>query len=541
MKNVLSVLALVALVAFAGCHNKRADQVKTPDGAAVAAQADVVQPAVRKLSVDLHVMSQCPYGVQAENILIPIAEELRDNIDLKIHFVGDEVEAGVPESLHGETEVKADLLQICTGKHQPEFMFGMIICMNQNPDEIPANFDSCAVELKMPVETVRACADGPEGKILLLESFKYSDEKGVKGSPTIFIDGTEYEGLPTVLGLLRGLCEKIGQPAPETCASLPPPVSIQLTVITDSRCPDCAKFVEVAPAQIRKMFPGVETVVLDYMTDEGKEAYKVLAKTPFRFLPAFLFEKKVQEDPAFAQIAAYMMEVGEQLLLNFDASFDPEAEICDNGTDDDGNGKADCKDDSCKGTLFCAVEKPKKLEVFVMSQCPYGAEAILSMREVLEAFGRDIDFSIRFLASEPFAGQFQSLHGPAEVAEDMRQLCAIKYYAKGRKYLDYLYCRAADFQSEEWEKCATGGIRAEVIRKCAEGDMGRKLLSADVAYGEKLRINGSPTWIVNNREVFNGVSPADIQKGFCKKNGTLKACETPLSDKAGVPAGACGN
>ena len=104
MKKLTTLVAFAALMIFAaGCHTPGGDQVKgdTAPGKTATRQ--------EKLSVDLFVMSQCPYGIQAENIVIPLSAELGSRVDLKLYFVGEEIEAGVPHSLHGEAEVKADL------------------------------------------------------------------------------------------------------------------------------------------------------------------------------------------------------------------------------------------------------------------------------------------------------------------------------------------------------------------------------------------------------------------------------------------------
>ena len=44
--------------------------------------------------------------------------------------------------------------------------------------------------------------------------------------------------------------------------------------------------------------------------------------------------------------------------MRIGASFDPNAEICDNGEDDrDNDGLIDCDDDECKDSMACREEK----------------------------------------------------------------------------------------------------------------------------------------------------------------------------------------
>ncbi|MBN2529975.1 MAG: hypothetical protein JXR76_26530 [Deltaproteobacteria bacterium] len=69
----------------------------------------------------------------------------------------------------------------------------------------------------------------------------------------------------------------------------------------------------------------------------------------------------------------WMHKAGPYYRVHVKANFDPAAEICDNQMDDTGNGQVDCDDITCEGTLICRPQSSKSLEVFVMSQCPFGA------------------------------------------------------------------------------------------------------------------------------------------------------------------------
>lgn len=522
----------VAMLLSVGCHATKGDKEVVKNEAAA--------KVVSKIKLDMYVMSQCPYGVQAEDVVLPILAEFKDLVEFKLFFIGDEAEPGVLVSMHGEGELKGDLFQICTAKHAPDKFIAVLACMNEEWQSIPDNFGKCAETTGLDIERVKACAEGDEGRILLMESFKASEAADVAGSPTIRINGQDYDGPRTAHGIIRAMCDAFGETKPELCLNLPEPTKIRITIITDKRCDRCQQIAEVAPEQLKNVFPGLEATVLDYADEAAKTAYAPLKGTQYRFLPAVIFDKAVMQDPSFPQLEPYFIQAGEVLLLAAEAEFDPEAEICDNKADDDNNGKVDCEDDFCKPKLPCRSEIKGRLEVFVMSQCPYGAEAVLSMKEVLAAFGKKMDFSVHFLAAEPFPGQFTSLHGASEVAEDLRQVCAQKYYKKANKFMEYFLCRAVDYSSAEWEKCAVNGIKAAVIKKCSEGDEGRALLSADITYAESLGMNASPTWVANNNSMFSGISALEVQEGFCAVNKDIKACEKPLSDSAKVPTGACG-
>ena len=177
--------------------------------------------------------------------------------------------------------------------------------------------------------------------------------------------------------------------------------------------------------------------------------------------------------------------------------------------------------------MACRAESPKTLEVFIMSQCPYGVMGVTAMKDVLDAFGKDVAFTIHYIGEEA-NGELQSMHGPGEVAENIRALCAAKLYGKNNKYLDYLWCRGKGSPQDDWKSCATGAIKADAIEKCATSDEGKNLLREDIKIAQALDIAASPTWVVNGKTVFNGVAPGDIQKNYCGKNEGLAGCSAKL-------------
>ena len=75
-------------------------------------------PKSDKPSVELFVMSFCPYGVQAEQAMAPVADLLGSKADIKVRFiagVGDTLNS--VQSLHGVIEGKEDARQLCVAKN----------------------------------------------------------------------------------------------------------------------------------------------------------------------------------------------------------------------------------------------------------------------------------------------------------------------------------------------------------------------------------------------------------------------------------------
>jgi len=531
MLRIRVILSLsVVLLVVVGCHTRKADE--TPPKPDVA----VVPPT--PVQVELFVMSRCPYGVQAENALFPAIDQMGDTVEFHLHFIGETADDGSLASMHGESEVRGDLLQLCAAKVAPKAYRAVISCMNEDPQSVPDSFGGCAQKAGVDVAAVTACADGDDGKALLKASFQHAEQLGVQGSPSMAIDGKPFEGPRTTESYLRSLCGALTGTKPAVCASLPVPVAVPVVVLTDSRCEPCGKAIQVGLQQLKAIFPGLKERVLDYGSDEGKTLYATLRAADQKFLPAFLFGDEVAKDPSFPQIEKYFETAGPYRLLTVDAGFDPTAEICGNGIDDDGNGKIDCDDPGCKVDLACRPEKKGTLEVFVMSKCPYGILALNAMKEVLAAFDKKMDFRMHFLVDIGENGSIDSMHGSAEVDEDLRQVCAIAKYGKDNRWLDYVWCRNQAPESPDWKACAKDPIKATVIEKCATGSEGKKLLAKDAAIGQELGVSASPSWLVNNRHPASALTADEIRLIFCASNEGTPGCEKTLStDARGAPVG----
>ena len=124
--------------------------------------------------------------------------------------------------------------------------------------------------------------------------------------------------------------------------------SSDMIVLNDLRCKECN--VSRTTTQLKNLFPGFVVGEIDYMDEEGKKIYGELNLT---VLPAILFKDNVKNESNYAQVEKYLEQKGDFLSLRISASFDPEGEVCDNGIDDNNNGKIDCDDESCKTNPAC--------------------------------------------------------------------------------------------------------------------------------------------------------------------------------------------
>jgi len=528
-KQLLAFSVIVCLL-HAGCQPAKPGQ----EGAAGGEETD---PGAAR--VTFHIMSKCPYGARVVAAAVPAVKKLGGAVDFNLEYIG-RIQGDKLTSMHGDKEVEGNLIQICAHKHGSKTQWlDFLECVNKTWTKIPEGWEACAQEAKIPVEKIKTCKDGEEGKQLLKASYEASQKAGARGSPTIFVNGEKYAGGRETESFGRAFCNGYtGKARPEYCASVPEPIKVPITIIKDDRCKGPRCYNPRVQGFLKNLFEGAEIKELDYGQPEGKELFD---KVEGKYLPLVVFGKECTKvEAGYNRLSRRMEQKGDVYTLSM-GTWDPKSEICDNGKDDTGNGKVDCDDDTCKGNKVCRSEKAGRLDVFVMSQCPFGVKVLDAMKPVLENFKRDnkkMDFQVQFIGDER-DGKLTSMHGQGEVDENIRQICAQAHYPRNYQFMDYIWCRNKNIRSAEWESCAKEAkIDPAVIKKCFEGGEGNKLLSTSYKMAKDLEIHGSPNWLLNNRFEMRGRSPEAIKKAFCEKND-LPECKNELSDKTDVPQGGC--
>jgi len=474
--------------------------------------------------VELYVMAQCPYGVQAENGFKDVVEKFGADIDFKVHFIGQGTAETQLSSMHGPNEVIGDTVQLCAMKYSPKW-FDMILCQNKNSKEVATNWEACAREAGIPTDKLQSCMSGDEGKQLLAASFKVSQEKGARGSPTIYIGGQQYQGGRRPADFMRSICNAYQGAKPAACNDIPESPKVNVTMLTDKRCAECDT--RRYEGQIRQKVANPVMKTVDYSDPEGKKLFEQIKPAQ---LPAVIFDGTLDADKeASAAFSRGLRQAGDYKVMG-GGNWNPQCA-------DEGG----CALDECKPTLQCRPEEPNKLEVFVMSHCPFGVKGLNAMEEVLANFKKNdakVDFQIHFIGSGDAASGMSSMHGPTEVEEDLREVCAIEHYGKDTKFMDYILCRNKNIKDTNWQSCTGGstGIDTDTIKKCSEGDEGKSLLEASFKYSQASGMSASPTWLVNGKYKFSGIDSQTVKTNICQHN-KLGGCDATLS---GPPAPAGG-
>lgn len=149
-----------------------------------------------KPTVELFVMSYCPYAVEAEKKLIPILKTFGNKINFRLQFIAQEKETPTVQditpftSLHGYPEVAEDIRQLLIAREYPDRYLDYILCRGK---KLEKSWETCAQKLGIDVARIQALFDSPEAEQLFRENIKRAAALGINASPTIFVDGHKFQ------------------------------------------------------------------------------------------------------------------------------------------------------------------------------------------------------------------------------------------------------------------------------------------------------------------------------------------------------------
>jgi protein-disulfide isomerase len=526
--------ALLLAAALAACGAGR------PAPAEDASSTGRGDPAVETHArMAVFIMARCPHCAALLRDLLPLQRELGEALELVFGYVGAVDALDRPALDPEDAEVQAAALQVCAALRSVDREhLAFLECLYEGDGwrALPRGFEECAERAGLDAGELAECAADGEGLEGLELAVAAAAASGIEAAPTIIVEDRLYLGSRSRSALMTHLCFLTGRPEtrPAACAAVEPPAAVEATLLVDARCGDpeiCDVTREVA--FLGMLVPTLAVTEVDYSSPAGRDLHRaVTAAGGPPQVPMLVLDRSLGAWPeVLSRLERYLRPFGDGWLMPLGQGWDPAAEICDNGTDDTGDGLADCADPACAGKRICRPEQPGRLDLFLMSQCPFGAAMLAPADRFLDHFGRDrrvVDLRLQFIGTVEPDGELTSMHGPDEVDEDLRMVCAQKLYPERYAFMGYAVCRAGDYRSGDWERCVQRGMSAARLRKCAEGPEGRALLRESFELADAMEVSGSPTSLVNNRHELPGRSAARIAEAWCRHNPSA-ACGKPVA------------
>ena len=181
-------------------------------------------PKTDKPSVELFVMSHCPYGTQMEKGMLPVVKVLENDIDFDLNFVY--------YAMHGATEVWEQANQYCIQRDQNDLLQDYLLCFLEAGDTEGCldsvgvdrtSMDACVAEIDEEFGLTASLEDQStwlSGRFPLFGTDKADNEKyGVRGSPTLVINGVQASSGRDSSSLLKVVCAAFNEP-PAGCETV---------------------------------------------------------------------------------------------------------------------------------------------------------------------------------------------------------------------------------------------------------------------------------------------------------------------------------
>ena len=276
--------------------------------------------------------------------------------------------------------------------------------------------------------------------------------------------------------LLAGSLYAAGKTATTKANTTAKKAIVDMVVIEDAEYPSGKQDAQLTLGLANYL--GGEPRVQTMSYEQAKQDPK-LANIDYSFLPVYLIKKTAEWDKKLEQPlqAGYVQQNSEYYIFLHQTR---------------------------TGVYQNKTANPGVLEIFVMSQCPYGvmAEGLVIDAKNAGKLPADKTIRLRYIVNyNKDTKEFQSLHGSGEWEEDVRQLLIAKYYPE--KLWKYLEIRNKDYRSSRWDKAMTeAGINVNKIMKKFDTE-GLELLKAEAAYVEEYGIGASPSFLWEGKEVLD--------------------------------------
>ncbi len=199
-------------------------------------------PKTKKPDVKLFVMSFCPFGNQAEEMLMSVVDLLKDKADIQLHYIiYSNYASGYPDycldkenkycSMHGIGELNQDVRELCVWKYQRDKFWDFVKEINKNATakNVDEKWEKIAASLGINVDKIKECQQNEAISLLENEiaqtskTYPVQDPKSygqaettISASPTLVINGIIYTGNRSSEDFKKAICSAFKKP-PEEC------------------------------------------------------------------------------------------------------------------------------------------------------------------------------------------------------------------------------------------------------------------------------------------------------------------------------------
>lgn len=487
------------------------------------------------LRLDLFVMSLCPYGMEAERTLLPLAARFADRLELELHYIADEAAAdsagatkpfpapaiqaakesarrpgcanrstasgdGPFRSLHGREEIDESRRQLILKADYPDRHLPYILCRSRQG--AGGDWQRCARAVGLDPDSLQALAMSRRGERLFRDNIRLANDLRIDLSPTLLIDGEEFTGDLFGSSLTRSICQRLPEDA--RCRGIPvcgadadcrappgqlalceqpdsprarcvryEPVPFTLTVLNSQVCPACStdSFLRTT----LELFPGAR--VQNHILESPRGA-ELAQKYGIQVFPAYIFSAEFATSPRFPRLRSMVTAVGDRYLVN--------ARIA--------------------GISYWSKRTPQPdgLGLFLPAWDLEMEREFLPLWSAAHRPGR-----IHYLLGPLLASEHADWSDVPEEF-DRRACLATEQFDRYPIYVTTL--GATRPGAPNWEEVArTAGVDLSALKRCVASGRGRQLLRTAQVLADSLDLNpGTPSALLDNRILVRRARPSQV-------------------------------
>lgn len=178
-----------------------------------------------KPTVEIFVMSHCPFGTQIEKGILPAINAMGSKIKFDVKFTD--------YAMHGEKELKEQLNQYCIKTNEPAKFNTYLKCFIESAAGTADNSATCLKTTNINAAKLTTCVSATDKKFKVMANFadkttwkgnfptfdiykEINAKYGVQGSPTLIINGVKAESERDPASLLKTICSAFNTP-PKEC------------------------------------------------------------------------------------------------------------------------------------------------------------------------------------------------------------------------------------------------------------------------------------------------------------------------------------
>lgn len=497
------------------------------------------------INIDLFVMSMCPYGIQAQNTILPILKDMHGKVNLNIFFIATEnakqnseakvKEAAEPQdsaknqnacydtgeqtngkfsSLHGDPEITEDIRQLVILKYYKDKYIDYLLLRNK--DVRGSDAVQIMKSIGIDADYVENLVKTEDGEKLLSENIKEAEKRKINASPTMFVNNVLIDDAITANRLIRNLCKYTDMVA---CADLPicgsdndcaqrpnmitacinpeakdaqcvygDDIPVKITVVNDSLIP--ALHPEAIVAMMKNYFPSAAIMDIDYKSEDGK---KLIERYSVDFLPAIIVEEKVEDSVRFPKIAQFMRKAEDSYIFK-NEYFANRYYF-----------KRPLKNSALELFVNSMSQNAVRLENFLLADNRYSFTINYNVsvtkkrndeNQLLMSKDENGDYK---LAKVDYRYDLKSELGKEDIYEDISQLCISKYNPELVRA--YLRCFTNNFSSDVSRNNCKEFILpdSQKISNCAKDADGIEMLAKNAAYGKNIGIGSDTAVLIHNQ------------------------------------------